>query len=157
LLNKNLAGGCGLYCGICEIYRAYKDSKELREELAKRHNCQPEEVRCEGCKAIDVYGWKYDNEWGVNCNILKCLNTKKLNFCYECDEYDTCKRFDQFAKICLGIGIDLRENLKKIQEGGVEEWLLEQEKRCRCPKCGNPLIVSYEFKDCHWCGNKLRE
>jgi hypothetical protein len=34
-LNKNLAGGCGLYCGICEIYRAYKDSKELREELAK--------------------------------------------------------------------------------------------------------------------------
>lgn len=157
MLNKNLVGRCGLYCGICEIYRAYKDSKELQVELAKRHGCQPEEVRCEGCQAVDVYGWAYEKEWGVNCKILKCLNAKELTYCYECTEYDTCEKHASFAEICSGLGMDLRRNLRMIQEGKAEEWLVEQEKRWRCPKCDNPIIVSYNFKDCHWCGNKLRD
>lgn len=155
-MNKNLIGRCGLYCGICEIYRAYKDSKELQEALAKRHGCASEEVRCEGCQAIDIYGWSYEKEWGRNCKILICLNTKKLNFCIECTEYDACQKFDKFAKICSGLGMDLRGNLQMIGEGGGEEWLSEQEERWRCPKCGNPIIVSYDFKDCHWCGERLR-
>ena len=157
MVNKNLVGRCGLYCGICEIYRAYKDSKELQEKLAKKHNCSREEVRCEGCQAIRVYGWNHEKEWGKNCKILKCLNAKKLNFCYECTEYDICDKFNQFANIYLGIGIDLKENLKMIQEGENDEWLLKQSKKWRCPKCDNPVIVSYDFKSCHWCGKKLRD
>jgi len=157
LINKNLVGRCGFYCGVCEIYRAYKDSEKLREEIAKKHGCSPEEVRCEGCQAIDVYGWSYDKEWGSNCKILKCLNAKGLKFCYECDDFDRCERFNQFAEICKGLGIDLRENLKMIKEGRIEEWLLEQDKKWRCPSCGKPIIASYEYKNCHWCGYKLRD
>jgi len=157
MVNKNLAGRCGLYCGICEIYRAYKDSKKLQQELAKKHNCSPDEVRCEGCQALDVYAWSYEKEWGTNCKFVKCLNTKKLNFCFECAEYETCQKFDKFVKICTGIGIDLRNNLKMIKEGKVEEWITEQEKKWRCPKCGKPIIVSYSFKNCHMCGYRLRE
>ena len=71
MVDKNIIGRCGLYCGICEIYRAYKDSKELRKELAKKHNCDPEKVMCEGCQAIDVYGWSLEKEWGKNCKIFK--------------------------------------------------------------------------------------
>ena len=156
MVDKNLIGRCGLYCGICEIYRAYKDSKELQKELAKKHNCNPEKVRCEGCQAIDVYGWSLEKEWGSNCRILQCLNARELNFCYECTEYDNCKRFDKFARICAGLGINLRRNLQMIKEGKAEEWLLEQDKKWRCSKCGNPIIFSYDFKNCHWCGNKLR-
>jgi len=33
---KNLAGYCGFYCGVCEIYRAYRDSEELREIITTR-------------------------------------------------------------------------------------------------------------------------
>ncbi len=33
--DTNLIGRCGLYCGICEIYLAYKDSKELQEKWQK--------------------------------------------------------------------------------------------------------------------------
>jgi len=157
MVNKNLIGRYGLYCGVCEVYRAYKDSRKLQEELAKKHNCLPEEVRCEGCQALGVYGWSYDKEWGTNCKILKCLNGKKQKVCYECAEYDSCERFDKFAEICLGIGLDLRKNLKMIQEGRTEEWLSEQDKKWRCPKCGKPIIVSYDFKECHWCGNKLKD
>jgi hypothetical protein len=156
MVNKNLIGRCGLYCGVCEIYRAYKDSQELRGKIAKKHNCLPEEVRCEGCQALSVYGWSYEKEWGSNCKILKCLNAKGFSFCYECPQYDTCQLHAGLAKACLP-RIDLRANLQLIREGKAEEWLLEQDQRWRCPKCGNPVIVSYEFKECHWCGNKLRE
>jgi len=156
MVDKNLIGRCGLYCGICEIYRAYKDSKELQKELAKKHNCNLENVRCEGCQSINVYGWSLEKEWGSNCRILQCLNARELNFCYECTEYDNCKRFDKFARICAGLGINLRRNLQMIKEGKAEEWLLEQDKKWRCSKCGNPIIFSYDFKNCHWCGNKLR-
>ncbi len=157
MVDKNLIGRCGLYCGICEIYRAYKDSKKLQEKLAKSHDCPPEEVRCEGCQAIDVCGWAREKEWGKNCKILKCLNAKGLMFCYDCAEYDTCQKHAEFAKICSGLGIDLRGNLLMIQERKAEEWLLEQDKKWRCPECSNPIIVSYDFKNCHWCGNKLRD
>jgi len=36
LVDKNLVGRCGLYCGSCLIYRAYKDSEQLRQKIAKR-------------------------------------------------------------------------------------------------------------------------
>lgn len=121
MVDKNIIGRCGLYCGICEIYRAYKDSKELRKELAKKHNCDPEKVRCEGYQAIDVYGWSLEKEWGSNCRILQCLNARELNFCYEYTEYDNCKRFYKFARICAGLGINLRRNLQMIKEGKAEE------------------------------------
>lgn len=127
--DTNLIGRCGLYCGICEIYRAYKDSKELREELEKKHGCSPEEVRCEGCQAMDIYAWSYEKEWRKNCKIVKCLNSKGLVLCYECKEYDDCQKHADFAKICSGLGMDLRRNLKMLQDGKAREWLLEQDKK----------------------------
>lgn len=157
MVNRNLAGRCGLYCGICEIYRAYEDSRELQVELAKKHDCSPAEVRCEGCQALDVYGWSKEREWGKKCKIVKCLNGRELDFCYECDVYDICQRHVDFARICAGLGIDLRENLKIIQEDGIGKWLMEQDKKWRCPECNRPIIVSYDFTDCHWCGARLRE
>jgi len=156
MANKNLLGRCGLYCGICPVYRAYKDSREFQKRIAKRHGCLPEEVRCEGCQALNDCGWSYEKEWGKNCQILKCLNIKKLSFCYECAEYGNCRKFDKLARSCLELGIDLRKNLQRIRDGKVEEWLLEQDKKWRCPSCGNPIAVSSDFRNCHWCGHKLQ-
>ena len=156
-MTKNLIGRCGFYCGVCEVYRAYKDSRELQEKLAKKYNCSPEEVRCEGCQAMDIYGWAHEKEWGANCKILKCLTTQGLTFCFECTEYDNCQQHSQFASVCLKLGMDLKRNLQIIQKGESSEWLLEQDKKWRCPKCGNRIIVSFYLKNCHWCGNRLRE
>ena len=33
MVNKNLVGRCGLYCGFCLIYRAGKDSEKLRRAV----------------------------------------------------------------------------------------------------------------------------
>lgn len=147
-------GRCGLYCGVCRIYRAYMDSGKLREKLAEEFNCSPEEVRCEGCKKLGETGWDKEKYWGRNCKIVKCLDKKELVFCYECEDYNTCKKFGKFAKICLKIGINLRENLDVIKSGKIDEWLKQENERWKCPECGKP--ISADLEDCHWCDAKLR-
>jgi len=152
LVNQNLVGRCGLYCGACIIYRAYKDSEHLRRIIAEREGCKPEEIQCEGCQTVLDDGWN-DKEWGKNCKIVMCLEAKKLNFCYECDTYPECERFSRIADSCLKHGEDLTTNLNKIKTGKVEEWLKEEDRKWRCQQCGKP--VSMHLTECHWCGTKI--
>jgi len=35
MIDERLVGRCGLFCGACVVYRAYKDSEQLRQMLAK--------------------------------------------------------------------------------------------------------------------------
>jgi hypothetical protein len=153
LVNKNLVGRCGLYCGACIIYRAYKDSERLRREIAERENCSAEEIRCEGCQTVLTSGWN-SKEWGMNCKIVKCLEAKGLNFCYECDMYPECEKFHAEADSCLKHGENLMDNLNRIKAEEVEEWLEEEDKKWRCQKCGRP--ISMQLTECHWCGAKSR-
>jgi len=146
LVNKNLVGRCGLYCGACIVYRAGKDSEELQRRVAERQKCKPEEIRCEGCQTVLANGWDVKGEeWGKNCKTVKCLETKGLNFCYECAEYPDCEKF----------GENLMENLDAIKADKVEEWLREEEEKWRCQKCGKPIAM--HLTECHWCGAKLRK
>jgi hypothetical protein len=155
MANKNLIGRCGLYCGTCRIYRAYMDSEKLQKELAEEFKCSFEEIKCGGCQKLNEVGWDKEKYWGSNCKIVKCLNKKELNFCYECNEYCTCKKFDKFYNICLKIGINLRENLAMIKSGNSDELLEREMERWKCPRCSKPISV--DLKYCHWCGNILRE
>jgi len=152
MVNRNFVGRCGLYCGACIIYRAYKDSAELRESIARDYRRSPEDVRCEGCQTVTLDGWDMDQEWGKNCLIVRCLNEKGLNFCYQCDTYPECEKFRGIAESCLKRGENLMENLEKIKAGKVEEWLEEEDKKWRCEKCGKP--ISMHLTECRWCGAK---
>jgi len=88
--------------------------------------------------------------------MLRCLESRSIAYCCECPEYETCQRFEEFARDNLRMGIDVRENLRIIGEGKMGEWLREQEERWRCPSCGKPIIVSEVIDHCHTCGVKLR-
>jgi len=57
--------------------------------------------------------------------IVLCAKAKGINFCFECQEYidETCDKFKDLADVYLQTGVNLRENLLKIKEGKVEEWL----------------------------------
>ena len=152
MVNKNLVGRCGLYCGACGIYRAYKDDGELLENLAKSFKCPPEKVRCEGCMALTSECWGYD------CKIVECLRAKGLDFCYQCSEYEkgSCEKFEKLAKSYLeDCGVDLRANLERIRKGEIEEWLLESQEKYKCPSCGKPLPVYGTRGKCYHCGAKL--
>ncbi|MFW6002369.1 MAG: DUF3795 domain-containing protein [archaeon] len=64
MTDKNLVGRCGLYCGACIIYRAYKDSEDLRKKIADDNDCKPEYVKCEGCQSKQDERWHKDRAWG---------------------------------------------------------------------------------------------
>lgn len=153
MVNRNLVGRCGLYCGACIVYRAYKDSAELRESVAREHGGSPEDVMCEGCQTVALDGWDMDQKWGKNCSFVACLDERGLDFCYQCGVYQDCEKFRGLTDSCLKQGEDLRENLEKIKAGKVDEWLQEEDRKWRCQRCGNP--VSMHLTECHWCGEKL--
>jgi len=151
LVNRNLVGRCGLYCGACIIYRAGKDSERLRRIIAERENCKSEDIRCEGCQTVLADGWD-SKEWGKNCKIVKCLGAKGLNFCYECSKYPDCEKFRFIADSCSRHGENLMENLDRIRVGEVMEWLEEEDKKWRCRNCGKPIAM--HLIECHWCRAK---
>jgi len=151
--NKNLVGRCGLYCGACGIYRAYKDNGEFLKKLAEGFKCPPEKVRCEGCMALTP------ECWGNGCKIVQCLQSKDLEFCYQCSEYekDSCEKFRKLAQRYAKIGVDVRVNLERIRKGETEEWLRESEKKYRCHSCGKPLPVYGTEGKCYHCGKGVPE
>ena len=145
-----LVGRCGLYCGACVIYRAERDDPEWQKRLAEHFKCPPEKVSCQGCGVLTP------NCWGNDCGMVKCLNEKGYEFCYECSEYEakTCDKFEEIWKrYAEEDSVDLRMNLSRIKEGKVEEWLRESEKLYTCPHCGKPITTG--AKKCHHCNLKL--
>lgn len=151
MVDRNLVGRCGLYCGTCLVYRAHKDSAQLKEEMAKKLRCKPEAISCEGCQTVLTKGWNTKG-WGRNCIIVSCLEDKGFDFCYECSIYPNCRKFNRVAGYLLKRGENLIENLSKIKAGKVDEWLGEEEEKWQCPTCDNPISVYHN--ECHWCGAK---
>lgn len=146
----DLVGRCGLYCGACGIYRAYKDGGAYRRKLAEFFKCQPEKVRCEGCQVLT------SECWGNDCKIVRCLDSKGLNFCYDCPQLDdeSCEKFERLAKGYLeDDNVDLRGNLARIKVGQVDAWLRESRERFKCASCGEPLPAG--SKKCYHCGKEF--
>jgi 8-oxo-dGTP pyrophosphatase MutT (NUDIX family) len=135
------------------VYRAYKDSERLRQEIAEEEKCKPEEIRCEGCQTVLTDGWE-SKEWGKSCKIVACLEAKGLDFCFECDAYPKCERFHEIADHLLTRRESLMENLEKIKTGKVEKWLEDEDRKWRCAECTKPISA---YRDhCHWCGAEVK-
>ena len=49
--------------------------------------------------------------------------------------------------------VNLIENLKRIQDIGVEKWLEEQKELYTCLDCGGEICV--HDTECYDCGNKI--
>jgi hypothetical protein len=153
LVNRDLVGRCGLYCGACGIHRAYKDNGEFLKRLAENFHCPPEKVRCEGCMALTP------ECWGNDCKIVQCLRGKGLEFCYQCGNYekDSCETFGKLAQRYAKVGVNVRANLERIKKGETEKWLSESEKKYTCPSCGKPLPVYGIEGKCYHCGREIPE
>jgi hypothetical protein len=100
---RNLAGCCGIYCGLCPRFQSKAAS------------------RCPGCKILSLT---------ISCKRYNCC-VKKNGFetcagCGEfpCDRYENFFDFDSFVshKVCL-------PNLERIKNIGLKKWLGEQSKR----------------------------
>ena len=156
---------CGIYCGACDIMIAYKTGQKGRlasfwneENVKTFHRAtgtaydegKAFQMKCHGCKSDDLFvNCK-------NCQIRVCAVERNLSHCIDCGEYP-CGKITQMKKM-EGLLPHLkgnRSNLEMIRIAGLEKWLSEQEKRWKCPHCGENF--SWYSGNCIKCGMNLKE
>lgn len=123
---KNLTAPCGRDCFNCPFYLS-ATNEQLKLTMSERLTCKPEEIPCAGCRnnngkcnSLRLYGFS------GNCKVHTCAAEKKVEFCFECDEFpcillhplaDRSDKFPHNMKVF---------NLCKIKRMGIEEWGKEQ-------------------------------
>jgi hypothetical protein len=135
-----LTAYCGLYCGDCIRYRskAIDLAEDLATELQKIKFDKYAEVKKNSVEKFNHYKEFFKVLDAIAklqcdipcrlggdgcfepCEIKKCVQPKNLKGCWECDEFETCKKLD-FLKPFHGE--TPRENLRKIKECGLEKWV----------------------------------
>jgi hypothetical protein len=144
-MNKQLAAPCGLYCGVCGIHIAWRDSNEkFKEKLAPVYRVKTEDLVCDGCLSDRVFGYCQV------CPIKSCCGDKQIEGCHECADFP-CKFVDNFP-VAVGKKVILR-SVPKRREVGTEQWMAEEEKRYTCSHCGHPAFRG--AKKCRQCGNLI--
>jgi|Deesub1362B_J571_1020462.scaffolds.fasta_scaffold00162_36 hypothetical protein len=132
-----LAGICGLYCGACHVYRAYKDKDfALLQKLAAAGNIPVEKVACDGCLSVNYRVYLPPDS--RDCEFRRCAKEKGVTWCFECSEFP-CKKLEDFSRDGRAHHTAVIDNLREMKNLGVDEWLKIQEKRWQCPNCGKKL------------------
>lgn len=117
--NKNskefiMTATCGISCGDCECHKA-KDDPRLMEYLTGRGIPR---LPCGGCREVEGKCPVLD---GV-CETYRCATEKKVDFCYECDEFP-CSKLNPASDRADILPHNLKVyNLCYIQRHGLEEF-----------------------------------
>lgn len=122
-MNEKLIAPCGMNCGVCSAYLARKND-------LKKHGIH--RVYCEGCLPR-----------GKHClhmgDVCEKLGKGLVRFCYECGDFP-CKRLRALDKrYRTKYRLSMIENLRAIQERGMESFLQEQAETWGCPHCGGAV------------------
>ena len=149
---------CGLYCGACEIMKAYRENKGTPasqwEDLPKpmRENIAKAEIVCRGCKTDVLFAGCQ------RCRIRKCAKERGVAACIVCEEYP-CKivkgTMEHISKgrEQLPHTKVMFKNLDAVKTGGVGLWLKEQRSKWQCRQCG--AAISWYQSSCERCGCEL--
>lgn len=136
--DKDLIAYCGLYCGDCFNYKgeiadlARDLRKKLREEKFDRVSCGlagffKEFENYEQCYAVlgamvKLRCKRTCRNGGGNpyCKPRICCQKKNIQGCWECDEFETCKKLDFLKPIHEDSHI---KNMRKIKKLGADGFL----------------------------------
>ena len=142
---SELTAYCGLYCGDCIRYRSkaadlardllselqdteFNRYAEIKSGSAKQSDAvkQFEHYRecCEALEAITALQCNKPCRVGggcptFSCEILKCCRSRGFEGCWQCDEFESCGKFETLKSIH---GDSPQENLKKIKDLGLDRW-----------------------------------
>ncbi len=135
--SRQLVGVCGIYCGACMIYRAYKDQDQALIQNLTNMGLSRENIQCEGCTSGLV------SPSCVKCNFRDCANGKGISSCSNCNEMP-CQALRELSterarKDNLPHLMLCPANLTTLKQEGVEHWLLQQNRRWSCKSCGKKL------------------
>ena len=121
-MKPELIAPCGMNCAICVTYFGYTLNGKRRK------------VPCVGCRSRNR-----------DCAFLKkhcdLLATRKVEYCYECDEYP-CERLERLDRgYKKRYHISMIDNLNFIQQHGMKSFLKQQTTTYQCPECGETTCV----------------
>ncbi len=136
--DKNLIAYCGLYCGDCFNYKG--EIADLARDLRKKLRESKFECASEGLSKYFKDFKDYETCYRVlgsmvrlrckkacingggnpNCKIRKCCQKKEIRGCFECEEFQTCKKFDFLKPIHKDANL---KNLKKIKKNGQDKFI----------------------------------
>ncbi len=150
-VDHRLASKCGIYCGACYVYRAFKDGGRMLDQTAQKLGVPKEAIKCNGCLGPTEDLWRNCQV----CQIRACLKEKGFGFCYECSNFEdySCARYERLREGASKRGEDTREALLRIKARDADSWLREQDGKWRCPTCGSR--VWWEQEICYQCGKSL--
>jgi hypothetical protein len=134
-----LTAYCGLYCGDCLRYRSKVTelARDLMSELQAVQFDNYAEVKSAFVKEFENYkGFREVLDAIIKlrcdipcraggdgcvqiCEIKSCAQSKNLEGCWECSEFEECDRF-RFFKVFHGD--TAKENLRKIKKYGLDNW-----------------------------------
>jgi hypothetical protein len=158
-INPDFIAPCGLYCGVCAIYIAYRDQNEKFKErlvslykgevggkgtLPNKEMLTTETMKCRGCLSDDRF------MHCQQCDIRTCTQEKGYTGCHQCDEFP-CRYIDDFP-MTVGKKVILRA-IPYWREHGTEKWIEDEEARYVCPACGNKLFRG--AASCNRCKTKV--
>lgn len=119
MIDKNMIAPCGMNCVLCLAYQRQKN-------------------RCFGC---NNYNTNNELDHIKKCIIKNCDTRNTVKHCYNCNTYP-CKRLKQLDKrYKTKYNMSMIDNLNYIKEKGQKEFLVSEEKRWTCGKCGSLICV----------------
>jgi hypothetical protein len=101
------------------------------------------EEACQGC----------DSEPQQNCEFVQCNKRHGTESCAFCPEYP-CAMITKFSTEEWEHHQVVLNNLDRIKELGIVQWLLEMQERFSCSDCGRRTI--WYQKTCTGCGTPVR-
>jgi hypothetical protein len=156
---KELLAPCGLYCGVCAIYIAHRDSNQkFKEALANLYkggvpgkgtlphaaDLSADDIRCKGCLSDEQF------MHCRQCEIRACTEKKGYEGCHQCNDFP-CGHIHNFP-MTVGKKVILRA-IPYWREVGTEKWIEDEEARYVCPECGKKVFRG--AVKCNQCKAKL--
>lgn len=137
---KDMTAFCGLYCGDCIRFRSMAAvlSIDLLEELDRTGFAEYARVKSQDNpglehfeEAVDVLKTIVELQCNkpcrvgggcpaFSCGIMECCTAKGLEGCWQCNQFESCDKFDFLKRYH---GDNPVKNLKVIKESGLDDWL----------------------------------
>lgn len=132
-MERSLIAPCGINCAVCRQYQKKKDG-------------------CKGCRFET-------NLKSRTCTLKNCAKPSKTNpeLCAGCTALP-CRRLRDFdrrywEKTCGFLSVI--DNLRKIEQQGMDAFLKQEKAKWTYSSCGSRLSVS--FYTCPFCGSPYRK
>jgi len=113
---------CGLYCGAC--VSIFLQEKAEGNASLEKFSWEYEEELCPGCAAGE----------NNHCEITACCIEHNVQICAFCPEFP-CSVIRDFSRDEWPHHKEVLENLQRIKEVGIDQWLSEQKDKWSCPAC----------------------